>query len=243
MGNQNHSRDNVRQAIELVQSGAIGDVREVHVWTNRPRGVLAAGDSASGGDDRRPSRLNWSDQSVTRRLAAAMTGTLSGARARSRGISSSAARRSSSTTRSITRSTGAAGSTGARARSATWARTSIDFPHWALRLGLPTSIQTISTPFNDVCYPMATTTYYEFPARRGMPAVKLTWYNGGFMPPFPEELAGEPLDPNGGILYVGSKGKMLQQPVRARACCRCHGTTRSSRPKKSWRACRIRITR
>ena len=37
MGNQNHSRDNVRQAIELVQSGAIGDVREVHVWTNRPR--------------------------------------------------------------------------------------------------------------------------------------------------------------------------------------------------------------
>ena len=36
MGNQNHSRDNVRQAIELVQAGAIGDVREVHVWTNRP---------------------------------------------------------------------------------------------------------------------------------------------------------------------------------------------------------------
>ena len=88
----------------------------------------------------------------------------------------------------------------------------IDFPHWALRLGLPTSIQTISTPFNEVCYPMATTTYYEFPARRGMPAVKLTWYDGGFMPAFPDELAGEPLDPNGGILYVGSKGKMLQQP-------------------------------
>ena len=34
----------------------------------------------------------------------------------------------------------------------------MDFPHWALRLGLPTSIQTISTPFNDVCYPIATTT-------------------------------------------------------------------------------------
>ena len=53
MGNQNHSRDNVRRAIELVQSGAIGDVREVHVWTNRPRGVLAPGDPAPRGDDRR----------------------------------------------------------------------------------------------------------------------------------------------------------------------------------------------
>ncbi len=42
---------------------------------------------------------------------------------RSRGISSSASRRPSTTTRSITRSTGADGWTGARARSATWART------------------------------------------------------------------------------------------------------------------------
>ena len=48
---------------------------------------------------------------------------LSGADRRSRGICSSASRRPSSTTRSITRSTGAAGWTGARARSATWART------------------------------------------------------------------------------------------------------------------------
>jgi hypothetical protein len=49
-----------------------------------------------------------------------------------------------------------------------------------------------------------------------MPAVKLTWYDGGFMPAFPEELGQERLDPNGGILYVGSKGKMLQQPYAPR---------------------------
>ena len=37
----------------------------------------------------------------------------------------------------------------------------------------------MSTPFNGVCYPTATTTYYEFPARGSMPPVKLTWYDGG----------------------------------------------------------------
>ena len=92
----------------------------------------------------------------------------------------------------------------------------IDFPVWALNLGLPTVIETKSTPFNGVCYPNATTTYYEFPARKGMPPVKLTWYDGGLMPPDPEELEDETLDPNGGVLYVGTKGKLLHYSEGAR---------------------------
>ena len=36
MGNQGHSWDDGRRAVEWVRAGAIGDVREVHVWTNRP---------------------------------------------------------------------------------------------------------------------------------------------------------------------------------------------------------------
>ena len=36
MGNQGHSWDDGRRAVEWMQSGAIGDVHEVHVWTNRP---------------------------------------------------------------------------------------------------------------------------------------------------------------------------------------------------------------
>ena len=43
-----------------------------------------------------------------------------------------------------------------------------------------------------------------------MPAVKLTWYDGGFNPPKPEEIGDERLNGEGGILYVGTKGKMLQ---------------------------------
>lgn len=36
MGNQGTSENGVREAVEVVRSGAIGDVKEVHVWTNRP---------------------------------------------------------------------------------------------------------------------------------------------------------------------------------------------------------------
>jgi predicted dehydrogenase len=87
----------------------------------------------------------------------------------------------------------------------------IDHPVWGLELGLPTSIETISTPFNKVSYPNATTTYYTFAARGSRPAVKLIWYDGGLMPARPEELGEEKVDPGGGVLYIGSKGKMLQE--------------------------------
>src|SRR5690606_22910405 len=64
----------------------------------------------------------------------------------------------------------------------------IDHPFWALDLGFPTSIETVSTPFNKASYPMATTSYFEFPARGNRPAVKMTWYDGALTPPKPEEL-------------------------------------------------------
>ena len=75
---------------------------------------------------------------------------------------------------------------------------------------MPTVIETVSTPFNGVCYPHATTTHYQFAARGDMPAVKLTWYDGGLTPPRPEELGSEMLNGEGGIIYVGTKGKMMQ---------------------------------
>jgi Oxidoreductase family, C-terminal alpha/beta domain len=87
----------------------------------------------------------------------------------------------------------------------------IDHAFWALDLGYPTSVETVSTPFNKSCFPMATTTYYEFPARGAMPPVKLTWYDGGLLPPRPEELGEEALNPTGGAILVGSKGKLMYE--------------------------------
>ena len=40
--------------------------------------------------------------------------------------------------------------------------------------------------------------------------MKLTWYDGGLLPPRPEEMGEEKMNPTGGVLYIGSKGKMLQ---------------------------------
>jgi predicted dehydrogenase len=39
MGNQGHASNNHRRVKELIQSGAIGPVREVHVWVNRAWGI------------------------------------------------------------------------------------------------------------------------------------------------------------------------------------------------------------
>jgi len=36
MGNQGSSLDSMRRCTEVLQSGILGDVKEVHVWTNRP---------------------------------------------------------------------------------------------------------------------------------------------------------------------------------------------------------------
>jgi hypothetical protein len=71
-------------------------------------------------------------------------------------------------------------------------------------------VETVSTPFDKACFPMATTTYYEFPARGSKPAVRMTWYDGGLLPPKPAELGeDETLPEAGGVLMVGTKGKVL----------------------------------
>jgi hypothetical protein len=48
-----------------------------------------------------------------------------------------------------------------------------------------------------------------------MPAVRLTWYDGGLTPSRPEELGDERLSGEGGVLYVGTRGKMLQNTYGA----------------------------
>jgi hypothetical protein len=86
----------------------------------------------------------------------------------------------------------------------------IDFPVWGLDLDLPTSVETTSTPFNDITFPLATMTHYDFPAKGKRKAVRLTWYDGGFQPPTPSELGEHGrLAQSGGILYEGTKGKLL----------------------------------
>jgi len=79
----------------------------------------------------------------------------------------------------------------------------------ALKLGAPTSVQASSTLFNDETLPLASTVHYDFPERGDMPAVKLHWYDGGIVPPAPDELdGGRELSREDGLIFVGDKGKM-----------------------------------
>jgi predicted dehydrogenase len=80
----------------------------------------------------------------------------------------------------------------------------------ALKLGAPTSVHASSTPVFPETVPAACLVHYDFPARGDMPPVTLHWYDGGLMPPRPEELEeGQELRRPDGCIFVGDKGKML----------------------------------
>ena len=216
MGNQGHSSDGSRTGYEYIRAGAIGDVREVHVWTNRPLGYWPQGiprpapmppaKEPTGG---LPPSQPWNGTFVNAKLAAALYEKTPVPSALSWDLFLGVAPEVEyhplyhpfNWRGWVDWGQGALGDMGAHL---------IDHPFKSLNLGLPTVIETLSTPFNGVCFPNATTTYYEFPARGNMPAVKLTWYDGGLTPPRPEELGDEKLNGEGGIIYVGTKGKMIQ---------------------------------
>ena len=79
----------------------------------------------------------------------------------------------------------------------------------ALKLGAPASVYSSSTLVYKETLPLASTVHYEFPAREGMPAVKLHWYDGGMIPSRPDELEdNRELSREDGLIFVGDKGKM-----------------------------------
>jgi predicted dehydrogenase len=222
MGNQGHSSDDARIVNEYIWAGAIGEVRDVHVWTNRPLGYWPQGIPRPQPANTAPppsavdreGNLRWNLDGVTFKLSTAMghipkpdklawdlflgPGPV---------IDYHPVYHPFNWRGWVDWGQGALGDMGAHL---------IDHPFWALNLGYPTTVETISTPFNKASYPAATTTYYEFPARENMPPVKLTWYDGGLVPPKPEELGDEKVDPGGGVLYVGSKGKLVHETYGAR---------------------------
>lgn len=79
----------------------------------------------------------------------------------------------------------------------------------ALKLGQPDSIYASSTPLFPATYPNASIVHYSFPARDGFPALKLNWYDGGMKPERPKELeSNREIHPTG-ILFRGSKGDLM----------------------------------
>src|SRR5256884_1209995 len=207
MGNQGHSWDDARTAVEYVWAGAIGDVREIHIWTNRPLGYWPQGVPRPERSRTPIDQLRWNGPGVIGRIANALAGDYAPPPSLAWDLFLGAAPRVDyhpiyhpfNWRGWVDWGVGAIGDMGAHL---------IDHSMWALDLGYPTTIETVSTPFNGVSFPHATMTVYDFPARGNKPASKLTWYDAGLLPPKPMEMGEEDFNKGAVPLPAGSKGQL-----------------------------------
>ena len=77
-----------------------------------------------------------------------------------------------------------------------------------LDLTYPTHVEASSSRVSEVAFPTSSLITFDYPKRGAKPPVRLVWYDGGLLPPKPREMGDEPL-PKEGVLYVGTKGKIL----------------------------------
>ena len=180
MGNQGHATEGTRRTVEFIQSGVIGQVREVQLSTNRPMGFWPQGDLKRPEGMPVPKNLNYD---VWLGPAPNKPYNPEALHFNWRGL--------------WDYGTGAMGDMGAHI---------FDAPIWALNLGMPIKIQATSSPYSTDYMPLCEMVTYEFPARGDMPAVKVTWCDGGLRPPRPEGLeAGRAMKD---ATYYGDKGIM-----------------------------------
>ena len=175
MGNQGHSHPESRRLVELIQGGALGQVQEVHVWTDRPiwpQGVNRPQEKTSA-----PKTLDWQlwlGPAVDRPYQAAYVPF------KWRGFWDFG--------------TGALGDMGCHNQ---------DLAYWALDLRDPTKVEASSSAVNHESAPKWSIITLHFPQRGKRPPVKLVWYDGG-KKPAADLVQGRQLPANGSI-FVGSK--------------------------------------
>ena len=216
MGNQGHSGEGAPLINEWIQAGVIGDVTEVHIWTNRPiwpQGIQRPGPWADGLN---PGWYQQWNQGAIMSLAADLMDA-----GYEMPVGMEWDLYLGPTTKDIPYhpvyhpfnwrgwvdfGVSALGDMGAHL---------VDQPYWALGLTYPTTIEATSTPWggpseDPASYPLAMRAHYEFPARPGMPPVDMHWYDGGLMPPRPPTLPDEVrLNRTGGVMFVGDRGILM----------------------------------
>lgn len=187
MSTQSDSAEGHRLLAEWIQDGAVGEVRQVHIWSNRPiwpQGIHRPTETPSV-----PPTLDWRlwiGPAPYRPYHPAYHPF------KFRGW--------------FDFGTGALGDMGCH---------QFNPVVKALKLGHPTAVQASTSEDFEETYPKASIVHYDFPAREGFPACRVTWYDGGLTPRVPDELeAGRQFgDWSGGILVVGGKGKILSDCV------------------------------
>lgn len=188
MGNQAQASEETRRLQEFVLDDAVGAIREVHIWTDRPsrglfneywpQGVERPTDTPAA-----PDTLEWDLWLGPAPLRPYHPAYLP---AKWRGWWDFG--------------TGALGDIGCHY---------FDPVFRALKLGAPVSVEASSTRVNQETYPLGSMVTYHFPARGALPPVKLVWYDGGLRPPRPEQIVdGDAMGDNGHLL-IGEKGIIM----------------------------------
>lgn len=187
MGNQGHSYEDIRQLVEVVDAGIIGEVTEVIAWCDRPIGggsvSFPHGIPRPTGKYKIPKSLDWdlwlgpAEYRPYHPLYAPR---------KWRGF--------------IDFGCGALGDFGCH---------TLDPSFWALKLGSPDSIIASTTNLlKEVdydTYPTSSIIEYRFPERGTKPPVKLTWYDGGILPVHDDRFSEIEFGTNGALL-IGEKG-------------------------------------
>lgn len=154
MGTQIHAGDNYRRVTELIQSGVVGDVTEVHVWVGKGWG--GTGGRPEGGEAP-PAHLNWDLWLGAAPKRPFAPGKYHPGQWR----------------RWWDFGQGTLGDMACHY---------MDLPFWALKLGHATRCEAEGPAVNPEMCPMGLKVMYDFPARESMPACKLTWYDGNMIP-------------------------------------------------------------
>jgi len=191
MGTQIHAGTNYRRAVELIQSGAIGPVAEVHVWVN----VKYGGMEHPSDTPPVPPNLHWDLWLGPVAERPYHPDYLPGKWRNWWAFG-----------------TGGLGDFGCHY---------MDLPHWALGLRYCSSVEVVDgPPVHPETVPPWLILRYDYPARGAQPPVKLMWYHGGRQPEIlasvlPEEKAASKKNDKkkaswqSGVLFVGKKGMLL----------------------------------
>lgn len=153
MGTQIHAGNNYRRVVEIIRSGAIGDVQEAHVWVGKGWG----GGERPTETQEPPANLNWDLWLGPAPYRPYAAGRYHPAQWR----------------RWWDFGQGTLGDMGCHY---------MDLPFWALDLRHPISCEAEGPEVHPETCPLGLKVHYKFPARGKMPALDLTWYDGNMTP-------------------------------------------------------------
>lgn len=184
MGNQGHANEGPRILNELIWTGAIGKVHEVHCWTDRP--VWPQGmEKRPDGRKSIPNSLDWN---LWLGVAEYRPYDEAYVPFNWRGWWDFGA--------------GALGDMGCHI---------MDYPFWALKLNHPLDIEAYSTPVMEESAPIASKITYRFISGLDSSEVKINWYDGGIKPTIPKGLVSdkELWQKGSGVIFVGDSGLLV----------------------------------